>query len=187
MTCKFNNRKRIVHSEISGHLVLSLRLSSCWFEEFSLIHKMDKYKRPPSFKIEVPCDVSLKHDVLQKLKTIRENLTQKLNRPVNNYDVINAALNFWIENNIENKHRHLIIRLAEMTQMRTCLSLHHLLLKGWFTFHIVMRFTASRRLSAIVFYVHFLKTWENRVHSLQPLNKFEKPIWIKYLHCKSCK
>ena len=44
-----------------------------------------------------------------------------------------------------------------------------------------------RRLSAIVFYVHFLKTWENRVHSLQPLNKFEKPIWIKYLHCKSCK
>ena len=44
-----------------------------------------------------------------------------------------------------------------------------------------------RRLSAIVFYVHFLKTWENRVHSLQPLNKFDKPIWIKYLHCKSCK
>ena len=57
----------------------------------------DKRKRPPVFKIEVPASVEKKVDILEKMKRVRGNLVDELNRPVNNLDIMENLLDFWIK------------------------------------------------------------------------------------------
>ena len=60
-------------------------------------------KRPPSFKIEVPGDEVKKQEFLQKVKSIRDKLTQTYNKPVNNFDILDTAISFWIGNQSGNE------------------------------------------------------------------------------------
>lgn len=52
--------------------------------------------RPPSFKIEIPGSVDFKDNSMQKVQTVRETLVHKLQKPVNNADIFEAALDSWI-------------------------------------------------------------------------------------------
>jgi len=60
----------------------------------------EKRKKAPSFKLEIPADTSKKTELLEKLQKIRGNLVQILNRPVNNYDILEHAVDYWIEEKI---------------------------------------------------------------------------------------
>ena len=57
--------------------------------------------RPPSFKIEVPGDQQKKSEITEKMQKIRGLLMNTFNRPVNNGDILEAALNFWIEGHVQ--------------------------------------------------------------------------------------
>ena len=59
--------------------------------------------RPPSFKIEVPGDQQKKVKSQKKCKKIRGLLMNTFNRPVNNGDILEAALNFWIEGHVQDQ------------------------------------------------------------------------------------
>ncbi|KAK3100338.1 hypothetical protein FSP39_018337 [Pinctada imbricata] len=62
----------------------------------------NKRKRPPAFKIEIPASVEEKVDILEKMKKVRSHLVEKLSRPVNNFDIIENLLDFWIKSKSEN-------------------------------------------------------------------------------------
>ena len=64
-----------------------------------------KRTRPPSFKLEIPADIPKKTLLLDKLQIVRENLMKRMNRPVNNFDIIENVLDFWIEEKETGKTR----------------------------------------------------------------------------------
>ncbi|CAG2242369.1 unnamed protein product [Mytilus edulis] len=53
-------------------------------------------KRPPCFKISVPGDDSKKQLVLSKLQKVRTILVQQLNHPVNNADILEKVLDYFL-------------------------------------------------------------------------------------------
>ena len=59
--------------------------------------------RPPSFKIEVPGDQQKKSEITEKMQKIRGLLMNTFNRPVNNGDILEAALNFWIAGHVQDQ------------------------------------------------------------------------------------
>ena len=52
--------------------------------------------RPASFKIEIPGSVEFRENFMQKVHKVREALVLKLQKPVNNADIFEAALDSWI-------------------------------------------------------------------------------------------
>ena len=62
----------------------------------------NKRKRPPAFKIEIPASVEEKVDILEKMKKVRSHLVEKLNRPVNNFDLHDS----WIKSKSENTRKN---------------------------------------------------------------------------------
>ncbi len=58
-----------------------------------------KRVRPPAFKVEIPGDTPFKETFLGKLQKMRDLLVSKLQRPVNNGDIIGIALDAWIDKN----------------------------------------------------------------------------------------
>ena len=59
----------------------------------------EKRKRPPSFKIEIPGDDSRRIDFYEKMQKVRETLMRKLNKPVNNYEIMENLLHLWTKSN----------------------------------------------------------------------------------------
>ena len=55
-----------------------------------------KRVRPASFKIEIPGSVEFRENFMQKVHKVREALVLKLQKPVNNADIFEAALDSWI-------------------------------------------------------------------------------------------
>ena len=54
--------------------------------------------RPSRFKIDVPGDDAKRVEILGKM----QQLTMAFGRPVNNCDILNAALDFWIKDHNQN-------------------------------------------------------------------------------------
>jgi hypothetical protein len=53
--------------------------------------------RPPNFRIEIPGDDILKSRILEKIQQVKNCLTSKYNKPVNNGIIIEDLLDFWKE------------------------------------------------------------------------------------------
>ena len=56
--------------------------------------------RPPSFKMEIPGNEQKKLEISVKMQKIRGCLVNTFNRPVNNCDIIDSALDFWIQSHV---------------------------------------------------------------------------------------
>ena len=54
-----------------------------------------KRKRPANFKFEMPVTEGRKQEIMQNLQNVREVLVNKLRRPVNNTDMMQALLDTW--------------------------------------------------------------------------------------------
>jgi hypothetical protein len=55
-------------------------------------------KRTPSFRIEISGNDDKKHDILEKLASVRSELTRKHNKPMGNLQVIESLLDTLIIN-----------------------------------------------------------------------------------------
>lgn len=63
------------------------------------MQKSAKRERPPSFKVEMPGDNAFKKLFLDKMNEIREILVRRLQRAVNNGDILTLALDNWVQRN----------------------------------------------------------------------------------------
>ena len=55
-----------------------------------------KRKRPPNFRWEIPGDEGAKSQLNTKLHQLRDILVQELNRPVNNFDILQHVFDVWL-------------------------------------------------------------------------------------------
>ena len=58
--------------------------------------------RSASFRIEIPGDDAEKTEFLGKMQSVRNHLFNKFKRPVNNNEILSAALDFWNLKNSQN-------------------------------------------------------------------------------------
>lgn len=58
--------------------------------------------RSASFRIEIPGDDRKKAEILRKMQHIRDHMKGEFKRPVNNSEILTAALDFWIVNHTKN-------------------------------------------------------------------------------------
>ena len=65
--------------------------------------------KPPSFKIELPGNAERKNEISEKLRSVRGSLQKTFNRPVTNSDILDAALDFWIQSHVQNVS-HIILK-----------------------------------------------------------------------------
>ena len=65
--------------------------------------EIDKGKRvrPPAFKLEIPGDSVVKKSIMEKLQVVRAVLMNKLQKPVNNADILENVLDGWIQKNTD--------------------------------------------------------------------------------------
>ena len=59
----------------------------------------EKRKPPPSFKLEIPGDDSRRIDFYEKMQKVCETLMRKLNKPVNNYEIMENLPHLWTKSN----------------------------------------------------------------------------------------
>lgn len=57
-----------------------------------------KRKRAPSWKLEIPGDDIAKEILCAKLRQVRDNLRQKMNKAVNYYEILDKIADFWLDN-----------------------------------------------------------------------------------------
>ena len=58
--------------------------------------------RPSRFKIEIPGDDTKRAELLQKMQNVRQQLTTAFGQAVNNGDILNTVLDFWIKDHNQN-------------------------------------------------------------------------------------
>ena len=62
--------------------------------------------RSASFRIEISGDNEKKAKFLAKMQCVRNYLSKQFTRPVNNSDILNAALDFWNQMHFEVTEDH---------------------------------------------------------------------------------
>ena len=72
----------------------------------NIIMAMDNQRnarpRPSRFKIEIPGDDTKCAEILQKMQNVRQQLTSAFGQAVNNGDILNTVLDFWIKDHNQN-------------------------------------------------------------------------------------
>ena len=63
------------------------------------MEESDKTKRvrPPAFKLEIPGNIGVKQSIMSKLQQVRTKLVSKLQKPVNNADILETVLDSWLK------------------------------------------------------------------------------------------
>ena len=94
------------------------------YNDFTSMEKQRRQARtrPPSFKMEIPGNEQKKHEVSDKMQKIRGSLVNTLNKPVNNCDIIDAALDFWIKSHVSDQDAHLLPGVSSI--MAICFTIY---------------------------------------------------------------
>ena len=93
--CKNNNRKVHSQSKISYKGVISNNI-------MAMDNQRNARPRPSRFKIEIPGDDTKRAELLQKMQNVRQQLTSAFGQAVNNGDILNTVLDFWIKDHNQN-------------------------------------------------------------------------------------
>ena len=82
---------------MTSYIIITSLLLLKKYTRISVKNKMaEKKRKSPAFRIELPGDDEKKLDIMDKMQKVRSDLMQKLNRPVNNYDIIAHLLDEYM-------------------------------------------------------------------------------------------
>ena len=76
-------------------LLIIVGTGSSSYDKVKMATPPKKYKRTPRFRIEFSGNDEKKVEIIGKLQDMRNELTQKLNKPIGNLQVLETLLEMW--------------------------------------------------------------------------------------------